>query len=135
MARSILGNDPTPPNPTPQSNSVPFCICTKCQNMPLPIQNVCCRQCCCITTFEFFDTSVLDVNVLTIAIHRRCDDYVDEPLFTPAEYHKAAYRQYIIWQHTYLGRGVRKVIPSCVTWAVRNRYLAPDGQYLGFKED
>ena len=102
--------------------------------MPVPIQNVCCQQCCCNTTFEFFDTSVLDINVLTIAIHRRCD-YGDEPLFTPAEYHKAADCQYIIWQHTYLGRGNRKVIPSYVMWAVTNRYPAPDGQYLGFKED
>ena len=135
MARSILGNDQTPPNPTQQSNSVSWCICTKCQNMPQPIENVCCRQHCCITTFEFFDTSVLDVNVLTIAIQRRCDDYGDEPLFTPAEYCKAAYHQYIIWQHTYLGRDNRKVIPSCVTWVVRNHYPAPDGQYLGFKED
>ena len=103
--------------------------------MPVPIQNVCCRQRCCNTTFEFFDTSVLDIDVLTIAIHRRYDNYGDEPLFTPAEYRKAAYRQYIIWQHTYLGRGNHKVIPSCVMWAVTNRYPAPDGQYLGFKED
>ena len=84
---------------------------------------------------EFFDTSVLDINVLTIAIHRRCDDYRDESLFTPAEYHKAAYRQYIIWQYTYLGRGNRKVIPSCMALAIRNCYPAPDGQYLGFKKN
>ena len=43
LARSILGNDPIPPHPDPQNNSVPWCICTKCQNMPLPIENVCCR--------------------------------------------------------------------------------------------
>ena len=139
LARSILGNDPTPhdpppPEPAQQSNSVPWCRCTKCQNMPLPMENVCCRQRCCITTLEFFETSMLDINVLTIAIHSRCDDYGDDPLFTPAEYRKAAYRQYIIWQHTYLGRGNRKVILSCVVWAIRNRYPAPDGQYLGFKE-
>ena len=78
------------------------------------------------------NTSVLDVNVLTIAIHWRCDDDGDEPLFTPAEYRRAAYRQYFIWQHAYLGRGHCKVISLCVAWAVTSRYPAPDGQYLGF---
>lgn len=72
--------------------------------------------------WTFFDTPVLDINVLTIAIHSRCDDYGDEPLFTPAEYRKAAYHQYAIWQHTYLGRGNRKVVPSCVAWAITNCY-------------
>ena len=75
------------------------------------------------------NTSVLDVNVLTIAIHRRCDDDGDEPLFTPAEYHRAAYRKYFIWQHAYLGRGNRKVFPLCVAWAVTSHYPATD---LGF---
>lgn len=72
---------------------------------------------------------LLDINVLTIVIHSRCDDYGDEPLFTPAEYCKAAYCQYIIWQHTYLGRENCKVVPSCVVWAIRNHYPAPDRQY------
>jgi len=34
----------------------------------------------------------------------------------------------------YLGRGVRQVVLSCVVWAVRDHYPAPDGYYLGFKE-
>ena len=53
---------------------------------------------------------------------------------TPANYRKAAYRQYIMYQHGYLGRSVRKVIPSCVVWKVRDQYPAPDNIYLGFKE-
>ena len=77
---------------------------------------------------------VLDTSVLSIAIVNRSDVFADDLEYSPASYRKAAYRQWILWQHGYLGRANRRVIPSCVVWAVRDRYPAPDGNYLGFKE-
>ena len=99
--------------------------------MPLPAENVCCT---CITTSESFESAVLDNRVLSIAIVSRSDIFADDPDYGPASYQKAAYRQWVMWQHGYLGRYNRKFIPSCVMRAVRRRYPAPDINYLGFKE-
>ena len=75
---------------------------------------------------------MLDSNILSVAIVNRSDTFADEPDYSP--HRKAAYRQWIMWQHGYLGRTNRKVIPSCVVWKVRSRYPAPGGVYVGFKE-
>ena len=133
LAKSLLGSDPDPP-PLQQDNQLPWCKCGKCRPMPLPIENLCCKQRTCITTVDTFESIVLDSNILAVAIVSRSDTYADVPDYSPQSYRKAAYRQWIMWQHGYLGRTNRKVIPSCVVWKVRSRYPAPDGVYLGFKE-
>lgn len=84
---------------------------------------------------EAFETIVLDVNVLSVAIVSRSDVYADDPEYSHTSYRKAAYRQYTMWMHGYLGQGNRQVIPSCVVWGVRSRYPDPRGMYLGFRED
>ena len=33
-----------------------------------------------------------------------------------------------------LGRGVRKVIPMCDVWAIRNRFPCSNGSYIPFAE-
>ena len=32
------------------------------------------------------------------------------------------YRNYTLWVHNRLGRGIRKVMPSCAIWAIRNAH-------------
>lgn len=81
-----------------------------------------------------FTTNVLNTDSLSIAIVGRSDDFADTPEYSLASYRKAAYRQWIMWYHGYLGRHNQQMIPSCVVWAVHNAYPAPDGVYLGFKE-
>jgi len=74
------------------------------------------------------------MSVLSIAIMNRSDVFADDPEYTPASYRKAAYRQWILWQHGYLGKTNRRVVPSYIAWVVRTRYPAPDNHYFGFKE-
>ena len=125
LAKALL--EPSPEFLEESNNS--WCICGKCQPMDNPIENVCCRQRCCVTTPTYFETGVLDTTVLSITIVNRSEIFVDDPEYTPASYRKAAYRQWILWQHGYLGRSNRRIVPSCMVWAVRNRYPAPDGRY------
>ena len=48
-------------------------------------------------------------------------------------YRLAAYRQFIHWTYSRLGRKIRRVIPSCVVAAVRHEFPEEDGVYTGFK--
>lgn len=48
----------------------------------------------------------------------------------------AAYRQFTWWIHGYLGRRVRRVIPTCVVHIIRKRFPAPEGeQYKPYASD
>ena len=134
MAKAILQIESSPPNVPVPANDIPWCICLRCRRMDVEIENKCCRQRTCITLTASFDTICLDRDNLAVAIVNRSDFFSEDAEYTPASYRKAAYRQFIMWQHGYLGRGNRRVVPSCVVWAIRVKYPAPDGMYLGYKE-
>lgn len=48
-------------------------------------------------------------------------------------YRFAAYKQYISWIYTRLGKNVRQVIPSCIVWAIRKKFPSDIGKYVPFK--
>ena len=100
----------------------------------MPRENMCCRNQQCVTAYDNFHLICTKHAVLTVAIHNRADIYADPIDYSPASYRKAAYRQYILWVYGYLGRGNRRVIPSCIVWCIRTWYPAPDGVYMGFRE-
>ena len=53
--------------------------------------------------------------------------------FSMESFRKAAYRQYVLWRFGKLGRGNRRVLPSCVVRTRRAAYPAPDSRYMGFR--
>ena len=123
-----------PPGQQPSANGVPrWCICGKCRPMPTADENKCCRQRSCVTLQPCFETLVLDRDALSVAIVGWMDMLVDRSDFSNVGYRFAAYRQYVLWQNGYLGRGNRRVVPSCATCAIRDKYPSADGIYTGYK--
>ena len=49
-------------------------------------------------------------------------------------YRFAGYKQFSWWIHNRLGKGVRKVIPSCALSSILRKYPSADGSYIPFKE-
>ena len=49
-------------------------------------------------------------------------------------YRFAGCKHFLWWIHNQLGKGVRKVIPSCTLWSIREKYPSADGSYIPFKE-
>ena len=122
------GTPPVHPETKP-----PWCTCGVCRPMPLEEENKCCKKVTCVTSYVTFQNTCTDRDVLIMAIRARCDIRAEEPNYSTNSFRKAAYRQYILWRYKKLGRGNRKVCPSCVVLTIRHLYPANDGVYLGFK--
>lgn len=121
------------PQPDPTNNAVPaWCICNNCIQMPTPEENKCCRR---ITSYDLFQNLCIDRHVLELAIRARCDIRVEPLDFLMSSFRKAAYRQFILWEHGYLGNRNRQIIRSCAVKKVREQYPAPDNVYMGFRAE
>ena len=114
---------------------VPFCVCGYCREMPSDKERVCCKQRrLCRSRTLAFQNICLDSDNLATAIRSLADTYVFTPTYDNRAMRHAAYRQYIMWIHGHLGKGHRKVIPSCCVWKIRKHYPSPNGGYTGFKD-
>lgn len=124
-------NAPPPPPPNPDDTSPEWCKCNACRPMPNEIENVCCKRVTCITRFQAFNNICLDWDILEVCIKARCDNPADGFNFSMESLRKAAYRQFVLWSFGKLGRGSRRVVPSCVVLSIRRIYPSADGQYMG----
>ena len=98
------------------SDSPPtWCICGKSSVMLNERENVCCKNKAKNHEHPEFHQLVLDENVLDLAMKGNADwlCYIFNPNENSSWRYKA-YRQFTLWHWGYLGRGNRKVIPSCV---------------------
>ena len=80
----------------------------------------------CVTSSEGFNSVCLSKTALS-ALNDLRGDYVNN-----CAYKYAGYKQFTRWVHNYLGKGVRKVIPSCAVWAIRTKYPSGDDRYIPF---
>ena len=131
MVKCEGGNAGVPPVPEGRPS---WCVCGICRVMPTEEENKCCGKLRCVTSFVNFQNICTDREVLLIAIRARCDIRVEEPEYSTNSYRKAAYRQYILWRYKKLGKGNRRVCPSCVVLTIRHIFPADDGNYMGFKQ-
>ena len=76
----------------------------------------------------------IDPDVLELCIKNSADIKYDRENNSTRSFRKSAYRQYILDKYGYLGKGNRRVAPSCVVWKIRRHYPSTTGVYMGFKE-
>ena len=99
----------------------PWCVCVNCRPMPQDIENKCCNLKKCITSSSRFSKICLDPDVLELCIRNTSDTRNDREDNSTRAFRKSAYRQFILARHGYLGKGNRRVCPSCVVLKIRQR--------------
>ena len=122
------------PDPSPGSRLVDWCTCALCRPMPQAVENKCCKQAKCITTTSRFAKLCLDPDVLEMCIRNTGDIRNDREDASTRAFRKAAYRQFILAKYGRLGKGNRRVCPSCVVLKIRERYPSVTGVYMGYRE-
>ena len=58
--------------------------------------------------------------------------FINWIFFSLKSFRYAGYRQFTWWAHGYLGKKIRRVIPSCAVKIIRNTFAAEDGIYTGY---
>ena len=132
-----------PPEQRRQGNIL-WCRCGKCREMGTEEESICCRdedvpdsyfaEKMCITENENFRAVCLNREVLKTVLHMLNNVRGDEINIQNKSLRYAGYRQFTWWVHNRLGKGVRKVIPSCTLWAIRDEYAEPNHYYVPFQE-
>lgn len=129
-----------------------WCRCGNCQQMQTVHECVCCHDLVeaeekgvsvcggpgdltCLVDHDRFYNAVIAEDVLSWQIIARAVDTTGEKFPDPVPnrvYRYQAYRQVTYFLHGRLGKSFRRVIPSCVVWAIRKKYESQDGTYRGF---
>ena len=97
----------------------PWCTCSNCRSMLQVVENKCCKLKKCITSSSQFLKLCLDTDVLLLRIRNTSDIRNDCENNSTRAFRKAAYRQFFLARHGYLGKGNRRVCPSCVVLKIR----------------
>ena len=121
-----------PPNPSPPD----WCVCGRCATMPTAIG----RMCAVAWSPALPHKNIFDQLSLTQMCYRSkfiigqiflIFDKIIEHLVIG----KTACRQYVLGQYGYLGRGNRRIAPSCCVRCIRHWYPSPTGDYMGYRSN
>ena len=88
----------------------------------------------CITDHEDFVTVCLNTAVLRTTLSMLNNLRGENLTYDNISFRYAAYGQFTWWIHNRLGKGVRRVIPSCAIWAIRDQYPDQNDTYVPFRE-
>lgn len=110
------------------------CVCCRCRPMPQEVENKCCKLKNCITLSSRFTKLCLDPDVVELCIRNTEDVRNDREDNSSRAFRKAAYRQFILARHGHLGKGNRRVCPSCLLLKIREQWLSTTGVYMGYSE-
>ncbi|XP_066266677.1 uncharacterized protein [Branchiostoma lanceolatum] len=124
-----------------------WCRCTNCRQMTTVRECVCCHDLSeaeakgvgqwdgiqCLIDHEDFSAVVLNRAVLDAALNFRVD-IQRQPQYQHRTYRMQAYRQCTSFLHQRLGKKIRRVLPSCAVWAIREAYPEPSEEYRGFRD-
>ncbi|XP_061195119.1 P2X purinoceptor 7-like [Saccostrea echinata] len=122
-----------------------WCECGSCEVMRTSIECVCCaeisltQQICedcnleCITQHQTFIDNCLNERVLEVSLYNyiQTEGPLDDNEPINEVFRHIAYRRFVLWVWHRLGRGNRKVLPSCVVNKIRDRFSS--NSYTGFK--
>ncbi|XP_022777632.1 uncharacterized protein LOC111319067 [Stylophora pistillata] len=111
--------------------------------MPSEVECVCCKELpflsqlveglTCITQNESFRAVCLNQDVLWTALatlhDRESAGLPDRQQVPNRSFRYAAYGQFTWWAHGYLGKKIRRVIPSCAVKIIRENFPCEDGIY------
>ena len=111
-----------------------WCVRRRCRAMPQEVGNKCCKLKKCITFSSRFTKLCLDPDVLELCIRNTSDIRNDREDNSTRAFRKAAYRPFILARYRHLGKGNRRVCPSCVVLKIRERFPSITGVYMGYRE-
>ena len=119
-----------------------WCHCGHCRPMVSEEESVCCLEymseeftnATCITLSNNFGSVCLHAEVLKATLGGLNSLRGDNTDHSNRSMRYAGYRIFTWWIHGRLGRGVRKVIPSCAIWAIRDKYPEENNVYKAFQE-
>ncbi|XP_074659401.1 P2X purinoceptor 7-like [Tubulanus polymorphus] len=118
-----------------------------CSTMQTAEECICCREipilqyimeksnCSCITETHGFIVNCLDADVLTVSFYEYSE--LNGPIGDEEPVHElyrlVAYRRFVRWVWQKLGKGNRRILPSCVVSKIRMTWPSQDNMYKGFQ--